>query len=68
MIRTIGKVGSDGTTIVWYFIVCYTGKSIMMPKIESHLNRKGAVTFFRKMVEREKKYDVNRRATVTTYR
>lgn len=59
MIRTVGKVGSDGKSIVWYFIICYTGKFIMMPKIESNLSRKGAVTFFQKMIEREKKYRVN---------
>lgn len=59
MIRTVGKVGSDGKNILWFFIICYTGTSIMMPKIESNLSRKGAVTFFRKMIEREKKYRVN---------
>jgi len=56
MIHTSGSVGSDGKTIMWYFIICYTKKSCMMPSMDVRLNRRGAVTYFYKMIQREKKY------------
>ena len=51
MIRVVGSTGSDGKTMVWFFVIRYTQHSYTS---RTRLNRKGAVTFFYNMTQREK--------------
>ena len=55
MIRVVGSTGSDGKTIIWFFVIAYLGQTYVMTPMHKHMNRKGAVTFFYNMIQREKK-------------